>query len=118
MPSSPTIDEVRSSFHEELVRSSSGDDLKQIRDRYLGRKRGLVQALLKSVAHAPQETRRSLGEQANKLKSEIEQALTTRLEKLQNTATETVAADITLPGRPVRLGHRHPANGCDKPDDH
>lgn len=108
MSSPPTIDEVRSSFHEELDRSSSDDDLKQIRDRYLGRKRGFVQALLKSVAHAPQETRRSLGRQANELKSEIEQALATRQENRQSTAAGTVTPDITLPGRPIRLGHRHP----------
>ena len=108
MSSPPTIDEVRSSFHEELDRSSSDDDLKQIRDRYLGRKRGLVQALLKSVADAPQETRRDLGRQANELKNEIEQALAARHNNRQSAATGTVTADLRLPGRPIRLGHRHP----------
>ena len=70
-----TVDEVRAAFLAELDRTRTPDDLQELRHRYLGRKRGAVTALLKSVAQAPPETRRDLGRRANTLKQEIERAL-------------------------------------------
>ena len=75
MSPSPTVDDVRAAFRAELDRATSPDELQELRHRYLGRKRGAVTALLKSVSRSPPETRRDLGRQANALKQEIEQAL-------------------------------------------
>ena len=74
----PTVDDVRAAFRAELDRATSPDELQELRHRYLGRKRGAVTALLKSVSRSPPETRRDLGRQANALKQEIEQALAAR----------------------------------------
>ena len=145
----PTVDDVRTAFLAELGRAAAPDELQELRNRYLGRKRGAVTALLKSVSQAAPETRRDLGRQANALKQEIEQALTKRRESATGTASEgngkstrkgeakdgagsdtRVSAsldhgirgggtpaitprsarqvDVTLPGREVPLGHRHP----------
>ena len=145
----PTVDDVRAAFLAEFGQATAPDQLQELRNRYLGRKRGTVTALLKSVSQAPPETRRELGRQANALKQEIEQALAERRESAQQTqapagagATEERTADassrstdvefqaslqhgirgggtpavarrslpidVTLPGREVPLGHRHP----------
>ena len=108
MPSSPTVDEVRATFHSELEQASSNEQLRDLRGRYLGRKRGIVQALLKSVASAPAEQRRELGQQFNDLKRQIEQSLADRQAVLDTLQSPAGAVDVTLTGRPVRLGHRHP----------
>ena len=74
----PTVDDVRTAFLAEVGRAATPDELQELRNRYLGRKRGAVTALLKSVSQAPPETRRDLGRQANALKQEIERALAER----------------------------------------
>ena len=78
MSSPPTVEETRTAFLAELGRTRTPDELQELRNRYLGRKRGAVTALLKSVSQAPPETRRELGRQANALKQEIERALAER----------------------------------------
>ena len=108
MTDSPQIDRLRADFLAELDAVSSDRDLQDLRDRYVGRKRGAVAALLKQVASAPPDQRRALGQAANTLKKEIEQALTDRREAQAARRGPTGAVDVTLPGRPARLGNRHP----------
>ena len=67
MPRSHTVDELRAAFSVAVKAAASAEDLQNLRDQYLGRKRGAVQALLKSVADAPAEERRALGKNANQL---------------------------------------------------
>ena len=104
----PTADEIRASFHADLALTETADHLQVLHDQYLGRKRGAVQALLKSVAAAPPEMRRALGQQANQLRKEIEHSLGERRDALTAFTRPTGAVDVTLPGRDVRIGHRHP----------
>ena len=142
MSALPTVDDLRVTFRAELEGITTPSQLQELRNRYLGRKRGAVTALLKSVSQAPPETRRDLGRKANTLKQEIERALAERREDVARTpaptdsqakgpetvgktishganpvtSSPTVRAelpvrtpvDITLPGREVPLGHRHP----------
>ena len=69
MSRSHTVDELRAAFTVALEAATSAEDLQNLRDQYLGRKRGAVQAILKSVADAPAEERRTLGKNANQLKN-------------------------------------------------
>ena len=102
------IDQLRTEFLAELERVTTERDLQNLRDRYLGRKQGAVAACLKAVARAPADQRPALGRKANDLKHEIDQALTTRREALGTQHVPTGRVDVTLPGREVPLGHRHP----------
>lgn len=108
MPRPHTVDELRAAFNVAVEEAASTEALQSLRDQYLGRKRGAVQALLKSVANAPVNERRILGKDANQLKQEIEQALDARRKSLEELHRPAGAIDVTLAGRPVRLGHRHP----------
>ena len=87
----PTVEDTRAAFLAELARAATPDELQELRNRYLGRKRGAVTALLKSVSQAPPETRRDLGRQANALKQEIEQALAERRESAAQVAAASGA---------------------------
>ena len=68
----PTVEDTRDGVPGRARPAATPDELQELRNRYLGRKRGAVTALLKSVSQAPPETRRELGRQANALKQEIE----------------------------------------------
>ena len=52
MPRSHTVDELRAAFKGAIEAAASAEDLQSLRDQYLGRKQGAVQALLKSIADA------------------------------------------------------------------
>lgn len=102
------IDSIRAAFTADLEAVASEQDLQTVRDRYLGRKQGAVAALMKSMAGAAPEDRPALGKAANLLKQEIDAALTAQREALAATARPAGAVDVTLPGRPLLFGQRHP----------
>jgi phenylalanyl-tRNA synthetase alpha chain len=102
------IERVRSEFLEELARATSDQAIKSIRDRYLGRKGSAMASLMKSVAEAPADERRQLGQRANELKAELEARLEERRATVEAARPPAGAVDITLPGRPIAIGHRHP----------
>jgi phenylalanyl-tRNA synthetase alpha chain len=102
-------------LQEEFVRASaearSGGSLQALRDRFLGRKSGLVTALLKSLAELRDEDRREAGRVLNLVKTDLEARLlgleaeregSSRAERL-----ERERLDTTLPGRPLARGRRH-----------
>jgi phenylalanyl-tRNA synthetase alpha chain len=108
MPEPNAIDRLRSAFGEQLAAASTEQDLKGLRDRYLGRKGGALAALMKEVAAAPADVRPALGRQANELKAVIEQALEARRADLEARRPVAGGVDVTLPGRTPAVGHRHP----------
>jgi phenylalanyl-tRNA synthetase alpha chain len=105
---SPTVDDLQQQFNSALDAATTAADLKTLRDEYLSRKNGRVTALVKSIASAPVEERRTLGAAANSLKKHIEEALDARDAVLQATARPKGALDVTLPGRRPWTGRRHP----------
>jgi len=105
---SSDIDRLRTEFRSALSNASTSRDLQNLHDHYLGRKRGLLAALLKTIASVPVDQRRSLGTAANSLKKEIEAALLARREGFESKQTTVEEIDVTLPGRDSPLGHRHP----------
>ena len=98
---------IRAAFQTDLAAVASEPDLQAVRDRYLGRKRGAVAALMRQVADASPEARPALGKGANLLKREIEKALADRRRSLA-AARPAGGVDVTLPGRAAPLGRRHP----------
>jgi len=102
------IDQLRIKFLGELEKVANQSDLQDLRDRYLGRKRGAVAVLLKAVAQVPANQRPSLGSKTNQLKQEVEQALIIKKNSLAPQQDRTNEIDITLMGREILLGHRHP----------
>ncbi len=102
---------IKENALKELEAVSSAKELELWRVHYLGKKSQLTRNL-RSLATLPVEERRTVGAQANRVKSDLEHAL--RQKELELRASQlTVSAaerhfDVTLPGRPYPIGHLHP----------
>jgi phenylalanyl-tRNA synthetase alpha chain len=102
------IDALRAEFERDLAAAADASALRTVRDRYLARKGGLVSSLLKALGSAPAEARPRLGKLANDLKQHIEARIDERQSTAMDSRPPAGAIDVTLPGRPPAVGHRHP----------
>ena len=93
--------------------SAAGDTagLDALRVQYLGKK-GELTALLKQMGKLSAEERPVMGQLANAVRADLEQALEQRGKELDALALEQrlkdEALDVTIPGKSVKLGRRHP----------
>ena len=84
-----------------------------IRVRYLGKK-GELTRVLRGMGALPPDERPRFGQLANELRTFLEDELDRKIsqimehEKRQQLRSE--ALDVTMPGRPVLRGHKHPLN--------
>jgi phenylalanyl-tRNA synthetase alpha chain len=85
--------------------------LDAVRVRYLGKK-GELTARLKGLSNLPAEERPAAGQEINRAKKSVQEDLNARRETLQNDALAARlledAVDVTLPGRGLGRGGRHP----------
>jgi phenylalanyl-tRNA synthetase alpha chain len=83
-----------------------------LRVQWVGRKQGIVRALLDGIKTVEPADRRAYGEGVNRLKESVEQRLAGLDVALataeQDAARRAAAVDVTLPGRPPALGSLHP----------
>ena len=104
---------LRKAFLEEIEVVSDLAELQQIKSRYTGKK-GLLTEKLKALSSISPEERRSYGKFLNDLKEFIEETVRAKelhfkdIEKTNRLQTEKI--DITLPGKPLFFGRRHPIN--------
>ena len=95
----------------ELENANSRPELDSWRIKYLGRK-GLLTQKLRRISELPAEQRPQAGAAANRLKALLEERHAARHEALikdeLRKKLEETRIDVTLPGRPVRLGRLHP----------
>jgi phenylalanyl-tRNA synthetase alpha chain len=106
------LTQLRQDFDRELAAVSSDLEATALRDRWTGRKSGLVTAEMKTLGQLAPEERKVAGAQLNEFKNYVEAAI----EKLQagfaaRREAEQLAherIDVTLPGRRMPAGHLHP----------
>jgi phenylalanyl-tRNA synthetase alpha chain len=103
------IQELQNVGLREIQAAQSAEDLERLRVKYLGRKGALTQ-ILRSLGQLDQEQRRRVGQEANKVKQALEEALAQALAVLKEAALRAAAPvlDVTLPGRRLPWGRLHP----------
>lgn len=95
---------------------SSADDLKKLDDIRVGilGKKGRLTELMKGLGSLPLEEKITLGKGLNVVKAEIEKALDTQKQKLEekvlNEKLKNETIDVTLPIRPETQGRIHPVS--------
>ncbi len=104
-----TLEKIRESALEQI--QSVGASLEQIRIRYLGKK-GELTAVLRGMGALSAEERPKIGELANQVRADIEEAIAAKQRQKEALALEKrlkeEKLDVTMPGTPVAAGHLHP----------
>lgn len=105
------IEKIKESALKKLKEAASRGELQQLRVIYLGKK-GQLTRVLRGMGNVPPDERPRLGQLANQVRQLIEEELEKRLAVLNDEEKELKLAeesiDVTLPGRPVQRGHKHP----------
>src|SRR5262249_62182130 len=96
------LDTLQKQFLEEGGKVKTAEGLAALKDKYLGRKSGLVGAEKKRIGAIPAEERAEFGRQVNELGAEVEQKLEALASQFAAAAEraplERDAIDRTLPG--------------------
>ena len=102
---------IRSEALAAFGQAQSAAELDSLRVQYLGKK-GELTAVLKMMGKLSAEERPAMGQLANEVRSALEAAIEAASGKLEAQALEQrlkdEAVDVTIPGREVKLGHKHP----------
>lgn len=98
---------------QEIAQAADLPAVEALRVRYLGKK-GELSGVLGGMGKLPPDERRALGEVANTVKAELEKLLSDAIQRAEDAALEArlqgPGLDVTLPGRTVAPGSRHPVS--------
>ncbi len=102
---------IRARALADIAAAGGSAALEALRVQYLGKK-GELTAVLKRMGSLSPEQRPAMGQLANEVRAALEQAIEEASGRLAAQALEQQlrdeALDVTVPGRAVRLGHKHP----------
>lgn len=105
------LEAIRKSALEAIADTRAGADLEALRVKYLGKK-GELTAVLKQMGSLSAELRPVMGQMANDVRANLEKAIEEQSAILAEKALETKlkleTVDVTIPGKTVEIGHKHP----------
>ncbi len=94
-----------------IVQATDEKQLEAVRVKYLGRK-GLLRQLQQGMKDVPAEDKPRVGKLMNEVSEQLKAVFAQRQEELAAgepaLRVDTESVDVTLPGRNVRIGKRHP----------
>jgi phenylalanyl-tRNA synthetase alpha chain len=107
------LEELQAHTLKQLEQIADTESLQALESASIGKK-GEITTILRSIGSLPTDERKTVGEQANRVKQVLEAAihereLVLRAHELES-AMQSGAVDVTLPGRPVSAGRIHPTN--------
>ena len=103
------IKQYKNDFKARLSGIALGEELRQLRTDFLGKK-GLVTQVLKDMRELSAEQKREVGRHVNELKNWIENEIREKTDKLKSSSSPEAEStfDTTLPGRKEARGTLHP----------
>ncbi len=103
------VERSQREFEESRTAVTDEKSVRELRNRYLSRKKGVVTLLLERLGSLPADERREAGQLINQLKKHVEETLEI-LDKRAKTAgrPSVEGPDLTLPGRRYQQGVPHP----------
>ena len=108
------IDELRrleADARAAIGKAADSDQIERVRVRYLGRREGLVSALLRQLGRLSREERPAAGAEANRVKKALAGAIEERSRELAAAAVaDPDRLDLTLPSRRKWRGTIHPVS--------
>ena len=105
------LEAIRAAALEAIATCASIGELEALRVKYLGKK-GELTAVLKQMGKLSPEERPVMGQMANAVRDELEKAMEAQAavlaEKAMAEQLESETIDVTIPGKEVKIGHKHP----------
>ena len=105
------MQDLREAAVKAVLECSGSEELEALRVKYLGKK-GEITGILRQMGKLSAEERPIMGQLANQLRGEIEDAIEKRRAELSSSMLEKKlldeAIDVTLPAAEQKLGHKHP----------
>lgn len=105
------LEKIEAAAKQELNAVRDRETLEELRVRFLGKK-GELTAILKQMGKLSAEERPVIGQFANQVRADIEEALQSRLktlsEELAARRLQEEKLDVTLPGKARSVGRLHP----------
>ncbi len=107
------LNQILNEAKAEIAKAKSMLKLNEIRAFYTGKKSPLAE-MMKNIASLTIEEKKTLGSASNKVKQEIELAISQKRNELENeeinAKLNAEAIDVTLPGYDLKNGSIHPIN--------
>ncbi len=88
--------------------AAAAERLVALKNTYTSRKSGVLAALMARLPELPADARKAFGKEVNAFKARVEDVLTEREARIAASRRPAGAVDVTLPGRVIPLGFRHP----------
>ena len=105
------LENIRLTALQAIGETGLPEELEAMRVKYLGKK-GELTAVLKQMGSLSAEERPVFGQMANEVRAVLERAIEERSSVLAEKAMElklkAEAVDVTVPGKTVSVGHKHP----------
>ena len=105
------LNKILEEAKQQIKAASDHAQTEEIRVRLLGKK-GELTAILRGMGSLSPEERKTTGQMANKVRSDIEELLSSKFEEVKNAAKEArfkiEKIDVTEPGKVRELGVKHP----------
>ena len=105
------LQDLRDASLKAILDCEDAELLESLRVKYLGKK-GELTAILRQMGKLSAEERPAMGQLANKLRADIEEAIGDRNKVISALKMErrliSESVDVTLPGKKQVLGHKHP----------
>ena len=105
------LEAIRAAALEAIATCANSGELEALRVKYLGKK-GELTAVLKQMGKLSPEERPVMGQMANAVRDELEKAMEAQAavlaEKAMAEQLESETIDVTIPGKEVKIGHKHP----------
>ncbi len=107
------LQKIREQAAAEIAALSDAKALDDLRVKFLGKK-GELTAILKQMGSLSAEERPVMGQLANDVRTQLENAINEKAAALKAAITEqrlkSEAVDVTMPGKKRSIGSRHPLN--------
>ena len=107
------LEQIKAAALAELASAEDSKAVEELRVRYLGKK-GEITAILKQMGSLSPEERPKMGQLANEVRADIENAISTAMaemgKKAQELRLKKETLDISIPGTVKEVGSLHPLN--------
>jgi len=107
------LEQIEVLAKEQLSQAQDAKTVEELRVKFLGKK-GELTAILKQMGGLSAEERPVIGQLANKVRADIETAISERAASIKEAEQERLVKeetlDVTMPGKAPRIGRLHPLN--------